>query len=137
MCGITGFYCNQNSSSQIEALDNSIIALKKRGPNAQGKFISPDSKIGFGHARLSIIDTSEGANQPMISFDNKYALVFNGEIFNYKALREALISKGYPFKTQSDTEVVLNLFGSKFRHPLDYLFLSDLTYTAAMSKHHC
>ncbi len=110
MCGITGFYIQEQSNHLLDALDTSVNNLKKRGPNASGKYISDSFRVALGHSRLSIIDTSEAANQPMHSLDNKYTLVFNGEIFNYKSLRKELVSKGYEFRTNSDTEVVLNLF---------------------------
>src|SRR6202008_2561812 len=66
--------------------------------------------IGLGHRRLSIIDTASVANQPMYNESKRYAIVFNGEIFNYKELKQELISKGINFHTESDTEVLLQYY---------------------------
>lgn len=110
MCGITGYFSNQQNKGLERSLEQAISELTKRGPNAQGSVFSESKKLGLGHTRLSIIDTSSHANQPMTTEDGKYSMVFNGEIYNYKSLRRSLLSKGYPFKTESDTEVLLNLF---------------------------
>ena len=110
MCGITGYFSKQKKSEQERFLTQAISQLSKRGPDANGSVFSESKHLGLGHARLSIIDTSSGANQPMTTIDKKYSLVFNGEIYNYKDLRRSLVSKGYQFNTESDTEVLLNLF---------------------------
>ncbi len=89
-------------------LAKAIDALSRRGPDARGYFL--DEHIGMGHRRLSIIDTASVANQPMYDALERYVIVFNGEIFNYKVLKEELLAKGIQFRTESDTEVLLQYF---------------------------
>lgn len=84
------------------------MALSKRGPDFQD--IYTDEWVGLGHRRLSIIDTSNIAHQPMWDEHRRYCIVFNGEIFNFQELREELLQKGYTFFSQSDTEVLLKLY---------------------------
>ncbi len=98
MCAINGF--NFKNEELIRKM-NQITS--HRGPDATGVFL--DDEISLGHNRLSIIDLSEKANQPMHSFDNKQIIIFNGEIYNFKELKNEL--QNYPFKTESDTEVIL------------------------------
>lgn len=83
-----------------------------RGPDAHGEWVSPDKQVIFGHQRLSILDL-QGGEQPMTSSSGRYTICYNGEIYNFKDLREYLIQKGYQFKTCSDTEVILNLYDFK------------------------
>lgn len=83
-------------------------ALEKRGPDFQDVYT--DAFVGLGHRRLSIIDTSAAANQPMWDEERRYCIIFNGEIFNYRELRQELTAKGVSFTTQSDTEVLLKCF---------------------------
>lgn len=80
-----------------------MAALQHRGPDAEGKYI--DSTVALGHTRLSIIDLSGSANQPMSDPSGRYTLIFNGEIYNYRSLRKRL--SGYPFQSNSDSEVLL------------------------------
>ncbi len=89
-------------------LTNATMALAKRGPDFQD--IYHDQFVGLGHRRLSIIDTSTLANQPMWDESKRFAIIFNGEIFNYRELRKELESKGISFFSQSDTEVLLKLY---------------------------
>ena len=106
MCGITGVFGTrrlENPKFIIEKMNN---ALAHRGPNADGVFIDDD--IALGHKRLSIIDLSPGANQPMLSANQNFVLAFNGEIYNYKEVKAQL--NDYSFVTNSDTEVVLAAF---------------------------
>ena len=87
MCGIAGIsYFVEPETSFVPQLKNAVEALKKRGPDSNG--IYTDGKVGLGHARLSIIDTSNAANQPFTELSERYTIVFNGEIFNYKELKE-------------------------------------------------
>lgn len=88
-------------------------AIAHRGPDGEGHWINHSSTIGLGHRRLSIIDLSDNAAQPMLSADGRYCIVFNGEIYNYIELRDNLVKNGHQFKTQSDTEVLLKLFELK------------------------
>lgn len=81
-------------------------AMAHRGPDGYGHWISPKGRAGLGHRRLSILDLSPAAAQPMHLLD-RYSIVHNGEIYNYRELRTELQKAGYPFRTQSDTEVIL------------------------------
>ena len=110
MCGFVGQFASSRSVQLHKSLDNSLELLKHRGPDSAGKFASNISGgyIEIGFRRLSIIDLSEDANQPFISTDNRFVLVFNGEIYNYVELKNELISKGYTFRTDSDTEVLIS-----------------------------
>ncbi len=109
MCGIAGVYAfNNEGKKKINFIEQSINALHLRGPDAYG--IYKDDELALAHARLAIIDTSSAANQPFVHESGNFTIVFNGEIFNYKQLREELIHKGVQFKSESDTEVLLKLF---------------------------
>ena len=106
MCGIVGiWYKNEATIVQNEQLLASISALQHRGPNTSK--IKIDANLGLAHARLSIIDLSSKADQPMSDDSGRYSLVFNGEIYNYKELREDLPDHT-KLKTSSDTEVLLH-----------------------------
>ena len=109
MCGITGFIDFNNTSSQ-DTLISMVSALRHRGPDHEGHEIYQESNclVGFGQSRLSIIDVSAAGNQPM-SY-NHLSVVFNGEIYNYKEIREELIKCGHGFSTNSDTEVILHAY---------------------------
>jgi asparagine synthase (glutamine-hydrolysing) len=89
-------------------ITNATIALKKRGPDFQD--IYHDNNVGLGHRRLSVIDTSAAANQPMWDESKRYCIIFNGEIFNFKFLKEELLQDGVSFFSESDTEVLLKLY---------------------------
>ncbi|HVD99654.1 MAG TPA: asparagine synthase (glutamine-hydrolyzing) [Cytophagaceae bacterium] len=109
MCGITGIYAfNQVGSFYMINLAKAIDTLGRRGPDARGYYL--DDLTGLGHRRLSIIDTASAANQPMYDETNRYVIVFNGEIFNYKELKEELKQQGINFRTESDTEVLLQYY---------------------------
>jgi asparagine synthase (glutamine-hydrolysing) len=107
MCGIAGFVDFKKQTSE-EVLAMMSSAVEHRGPDGQGTFYanSVNAGIGLAHRRLSIIDLSSAANQPM-HYDGLH-LVFNGEIYNYEEIRKELISKGHQFTTHSDTEVILH-----------------------------
>ncbi|MCW9015734.1 MAG: asparagine synthase (glutamine-hydrolyzing), partial [Kangiellaceae bacterium] len=110
MCGIAGIVSSKlDSSSKIGSnrLRQMAEQLLHRGPDESGILTRPN--IGLAHRRLSIIDLTSG-QQPMISADKSICLVFNGEIFNFIELREALVKKGHRFTTTSDTEVVLHMY---------------------------
>ena len=102
MCGITGIH-GQADGEAWAATRRMTAALAHRGPDAEGHW-TDDQNVVLGHRRLSILDTSETANQPMASWCGRFILAFNGEVYNYRELREEL---DYPFKTTGDTEVVL------------------------------
>ncbi|MBK9190873.1 MAG: asparagine synthase (glutamine-hydrolyzing) [Crocinitomicaceae bacterium] len=106
MCGINGIFHFEKSKPRDSEIQKMNETLRHRGPDASGIF--SEKEIELGHQRLSIIDVSESANQPMKSADGNLILVFNGEIYNYKEVRSQLTE--YSFKTESDTEVVLAAF---------------------------
>lgn len=107
MCGFLGFVSKENKES---LLDESLDIIRHRGPDRKLAVVDKidDNYLGLGHARLSIIDLSENATQPFFSACGNYSLVFNGEIYNYKELKEDLALQGYGFSTESDTEVLLS-----------------------------
>src|SRR3989344_2657798 len=100
MCGIAGYV----GRGDREILEKMTDALAHRGPDDAGYFVL--GNVGLGHRRLSIIDLSPGGHQPMQSADGTVTIVFNGEIYNYKELKDKL-QKNYPFRGNSDTEVIL------------------------------
>ncbi|MFY0598151.1 MAG: asparagine synthase (glutamine-hydrolyzing) [Cyclobacteriaceae bacterium] len=109
MCGITGIFSfNPIGRMNLIHLEAATGILAKRGPDAHNTWF--DETAGLGHRRLSIIDTSDEANQPMQNDDGRYRIVFNGEIYNYKEIRETLRNEGFTFRTESDTEVLLNAY---------------------------
>ena len=108
MCGIAGFTQFSHDFGGQVSLKKMGDAIKHRGPDAEGQYL--EDNIGLCHRRLSIIDLSESGNQPLVSQDENYIIAFNGEIYNYQPLREELVKQGYPFKTHTDTEVILALF---------------------------
>ncbi|MFT6746876.1 MAG: asparagine synthase (glutamine-hydrolyzing), partial [Glaciecola sp.] len=112
MCGIVGVIATTKKGKYaLSQIDAAVKTLNKRGPDFSGSVKFENSVLG--HARLSVIDTSEEANQPFTSEDGRYHLVYNGEIYNYKILRKTLQGKGYDFKTNSDTEVLLHWLTEK------------------------
>lgn len=108
MCGICGIY-NYKSKEEInpKIIKNMTNVLHHRGPDGEGIFI--DENVGLGFKRLSIINISEG-HQPIKNDDNSIVAICNGEIFNYKEVRNTLTNKGHRFKTGSDCEVILHLY---------------------------
>ena len=112
MCGINGIVSFHASAPPIDVdeLTRTREAMRSRGPDAAGTWLSSDHRAGFGHRRLSIIDVSERANQPMVSREGDMVLTFNGEIYNFAELRRELEHEGETFDTASDTEVVLRMY---------------------------
>ena len=108
MCGIAGVYSKKYSSVEIKSRVESMSSvLIRRGPDSHGLWKNCDGSLWLGHRRLSIQDLSPAGHQPMISAQGRYALVFNGEIYNFIDLSRELAGKGYVFKGHSDTEVLL------------------------------
>lgn len=103
MCGIVGFVSDKPNKAKI--IKNMTDKIMHRGPDGEGYYI--DKNIALGHRRLAIIDLENG-KQPMTSQDKNLSIVFNGEIYNYKELRNELEKKGHNFKTNCDTEVLLH-----------------------------
>jgi asparagine synthase (glutamine-hydrolysing) len=108
MCGIAGIYCSNRQYHKSD-LEEMIGRLAHRGPDGQHTWSNSDDNFHVGHRRLSVIDLSAAAAQPM-HYKERYTIVHNGEIYNYIELRELLLNKGYQFTTHSDTEVILAAF---------------------------
>lgn len=122
MCGICGFATKDGAIAPVENLASMVDVLHHRGPDGRGTHVGPG--IALGHARLSIIDIGGGA-QPMSIADGRFIISFNGEIYNYKELRQNLVSRGHQFATESDTEVILHLYqdmGDDFLRELNGMF---------------
>lgn len=120
MCGYVGFTNNIKEADSI--LKEMMDTIKHRGPDGEDKYVDED--IALGHRRLSIIDLEQGS-QPMYNEDNSKVLVFNGEIYNYKEVREDLKKAGHIFKTKSDSEVLLHgyeEYGPEFLNMLRGMF---------------
>lgn len=110
MCGICGVVRPAVDHALSETIDRMARALHHRGPDGSGQWVDSTGTVGLGHARLAVIDLA-GGRQPMISADERYAMVYNGEIYNFHSLREELERVGKRFRTQSDTEVLLEAYG--------------------------
>lgn len=104
MCGFVGFTNKINDASIV--LGKMMDRIKHRGPDSDGKYV--DEQIAMGFRRLSIIDLSDQGSQPIFNEDKSLVLTFNGEIYNYKDLREELIAAGHKFYTQTDSEVLIH-----------------------------
>jgi asparagine synthase (glutamine-hydrolysing) len=112
MCGIAGIfrYTRDGAPVDREELLRMREAMQTRGPDGAGLWLSADGSIGLAHRRLSIIDLSDAGAQPMTDTGGRLHIVFNGEIYNYRALRRDLENGGYHFRSTSDTEVLLALY---------------------------
>lgn len=108
MCGIVAVLNQNGRKVDREAVDKMLRLINHRGPDGRGIFL--DDNLALGHNRLSIIDLTDSASQPMLSRDGNFILTYNGEIYNFKELRTELEKEGFRFTSQSDTEVVLNAF---------------------------
>ena len=107
MCGIAGAIGSPDLVRSVERMGDS---LRHRGPDDQGIWTDEKAGVGFAHRRLSIIDLSPRGRQPMVSDGGRYVIVYNGEIYNYRELRQELIDLGHAFKSETDTEVLLNAY---------------------------
>ena len=107
MCGIAGIVKIRGEVVEPLALSRLTNLLAHRGPDGAGHWFSAERNVALGHRRLAIIDPGAGGNQPMLSADGRYVIVFNGEIYNFLELRSELETLGAIFRTQSDTEVIL------------------------------
>jgi asparagine synthase (glutamine-hydrolysing) len=108
MCGIAGVISLNKKIHSVSTVKNMTNIMQHRGPDGEGFWTSEQSDIIFGHRRLSIIDLSDNGAQPLIR--NNYVITYNGEVYNYKELREQLISFGFIFKSACDTEVIINAY---------------------------
>jgi len=113
MCGISGIiqirskWNRQELTQKLEIMSRQVA---HRGPDDQGVWVSPSSRLGFAHRRLSIVDLSSDGKQPMFSHDGRFVITFNGEIYNYKEIKQKLAAKGAKFVTQTDTEVLIESY---------------------------
>src|SRR5689334_7769246 len=108
MCGISGYFHLSDRGIRRDAEEigaRQIATLRYRGPDAAGVYVGPG--VVLGHARLSIIDTSDSANHPMLDEAGEIVIVFNGEIYNFQEIRAELVALGHRFRTRSDTEVII------------------------------
>ena len=109
MCGLCGIV-NFKEKARTELVQTMMFKMKHRGPDDDGIYENNEKSLVLGFVRLSIIDLSKNGHQPMLSSDERYVIIYNGEVYNYKEIRDELIIKGYKFRTTSDTEVVINSF---------------------------
>ena len=121
MCGIAG-YAGLHDPELLRPMTDAMI---HRGPDDSGTWYDADAEIGFGHRRLAIIDLSPAGRQPMSNADESIVITYNGELYNYLEHRERLAKKGYPFRSNSDTEVMIALYetmGIDFLNELNGIF---------------
>ena len=120
MCGIAGKF-NYATGKPVSGklIKDMCDKMPHRGPDDNGVYT--EGPVGLGHVRLSIIDLSELGHQPMCTLDQRFWITFNGEIYNFLSLRKTLISKGYEFISQCDTEVILYLYQEYGEKCLDHL----------------
>lgn len=107
MCGIVG-----GTALEQNLLEKALQQIAHRGPDAQGSYSSADGELRFGHVRLSIIDLNAASNQPMVCWRTGNVITFNGEIYNYRSVKQELEQIGWEFRTRSDTEVLLAAYGA-------------------------
>jgi asparagine synthase (glutamine-hydrolysing) len=123
MCGIAAIFAYDHSAPGVN--EGELVSIRdymaKRGPDGAGLWFDPARRVGFGHRRLAIIDISPGGAQPMLLPEKKLAIIFNGEIYNYRELRAGLEQKGHQFHSTSDTEVLLHLYAEYGEVMLDKL----------------
>jgi asparagine synthase (glutamine-hydrolysing) len=113
MCGITGFWdiSIEQSTDTLRSIATLMSdAIVHRGPDSGGVWVDETTGIALGHRRLAIVDLSPEGHQPMVSSNSRYTIVFNGEVYNFVALREELLKLGYTFRGHSDTEIMLAAF---------------------------
>ena len=136
MCGFVGYILSdkvwQNWEYTVQDLINMSKKIYHRGPDDKGHIADSENKLGIAFQRLSILDLSKDAKQPMISSCKKWIIVFNGEIYNFKDLKKGVLEKNIIWKTNSDTEVVLELI-SKFGFTKTISMLDGMFAIAAYS----
>src|SRR5262245_10679942 len=115
MCGINGIFAYHYAANPVDRAEllRTRDHMASRGPDGKGDWVTADGRVAFGHRRLSIIDLSNTGSQPMVNVKGNLVITFNGEIYNYRALRKELEAKGHSFCSQSDTEVLLHLYATK------------------------
>ena len=124
MCGIAGIYSLDDRCSRetLAAVAQRVgDSLAHRGPDDEGVYLSLDGRLALANQRLAVIDLSSDGHQPMVDESGRYWITFNGEIYNYQALRADLAREGYPFRSSTDTEAILALYARHGRERLDQL----------------
>lgn len=122
MCGIIGLV-NREEIYNVNTYNECLLNLHHRGPDAQGSW--QHENVYLGHTRLAIIDLSDAGKQPMTDSTNRYTITFNGEIYNFKLLKEQL--SDYQFKSKTDTEVILALY-AKYGHETPLLLKGQFAF---------
>ena len=120
MCGIAGIV-GPGAAEHVDAVARMTAAMAHRGPDGDGLYSAPSGQCVFGHRRLAILDPSTSAAQPMRSRDDRFALTYNGEVYNYRELRRALESQGETFTSTGDTETLLRLLMTAGREAIPRL----------------
>jgi len=112
MCGIAGIYAYLDVAPPVDRAELGRMndRMAARGPDDTRQWFGADGRVGFAHRRLAIIDLSEGGAQPQMSADGSLVITFNGEIYNFRELRAELQARGRVFHSESDTEVLLQLY---------------------------
>src|SRR5690606_33668831 len=119
MCGIVGELRIDGGQVDSAALTRMTGAIVHRGPDHGAAYCGSGSTAGLGFRRLSIIDLREAANQPIPNEDGSVQLVFNGEIYNFKGIRDGLVERGHQFRSSGDSEVIAHLFEEKGERAID------------------
>jgi asparagine synthase (glutamine-hydrolysing) len=120
MCGIAAILAPPSASVSPDALDRAVARLHHRGPDGRGRWISPDGRVGLGHARLSIIDLDTG-QQPMASEDDRTWITANGEFYDFERIQDELRGAGHSLRSGSDSEIALHLYEDLGPHCLHHL----------------
>ncbi|GMW08324.1 MAG: asparagine synthase (glutamine-hydrolyzing) [Gammaproteobacteria bacterium] len=137
MCGIAGAYLEAGAGDLVAALARSAAAIRHRGPDAQGHWLAPGGRLGFAHRRLTIVDLSAAGNQPMASASGRLVICFNGEIYNYQALRQELEARGIAFRSHSDTEVILEAVEAWGLEPALHRFIGMFAFALWDAQANC
>jgi asparagine synthase (glutamine-hydrolysing) len=111
MCGITGYWARRGDASPwLADIGRAVASLRQRGPDDNGVWVRNGGRVALGHTRLSILDLSPLGHQPMHSHDGSMTMVFNGEVYNFAAIRAELEALGHRFRSSGDSEVILAAF---------------------------
>ena len=121
MCGICGELSFDGRPVSADAVTAMTVALQHRGPDHGATYCAPPHRVGLGFRRLSIIDLRPAGNQPIPNEDGTVQLVFNGEIYNYRELRQQLVANGHRFRSEADSEVVVHLYEELGEQAIDRL----------------
>src|SRR6476620_3807802 len=119
MCGIAAFF-SRGKPVSAQALNRATKALHHRGPDNQSVWLSPNQRVGLGHARLSIIDLTTG-DQPIANEDERIHIVVNGEFYDFERQRRELEQRGHRFRTRSDSEIALHFYEDLGAHCVRHL----------------